>query len=84
MTNAPIPLSVRTRAMTLFSGGKVISPRGHLWKVDPEDGSLDWYAYDYDPHSGLLCLLCLLVPLSLSAIAGRVRSAELLPSSVNK
>ena len=21
-------------------------------------GELDWFAYDYDPHSGLLCLLC--------------------------
>ena len=58
MSNAPIPQDVRIRAMTLVSGGKVISPRGHLWKVDPEDGDLDWWAYDYDPHSGLLCLLC--------------------------
>ena len=55
---ADIPMEIRDRALDLPTGGRVISPRGHLWKVDPEDGSLDWYAYDYDPHSGLICLLC--------------------------
>ena len=55
---ADIPMEIRDRAIDLPTGGRVIAPKGHLWKVDPDDGSLDWYAYDYDPHSGLLCLLC--------------------------
>lgn len=55
---ADIPLSVRHRAMTLATGGRVIAPKGHLWKVLPDTGELDDFAYDYDPHSGLLCLLC--------------------------
>ena len=46
------------RAMTLATDCRVIAPRGHLWKVLPDTGELDWFAYDYDPHSGLLCLLC--------------------------
>ena len=49
---ADIPMEIRDRSVDLPTGGRAIAPRGHLWKVDPEDGSLDWYAYDYVEMTG--------------------------------
>lgn len=41
--------------------GKTITPGGHLWGTR-QDGEIDYYRFENDPHAGPMCLLCYAAP----------------------
>lgn len=56
------PQEVRDRASNgVEVKGKTLVPGGHLWAT-LEDGSIDYYRYESDPHAGPMCVLCRRAP----------------------